>query len=180
MQNTESLSESATRATSAEQRIAQLESDLALAEARRAEAERQRDEAKALVDSYYHAMSLHLCAADMADWLACAGGHGTDNCEICDEADKGLHRHALQVRWEASEKQARLLRAALVECRALVVASAEASHQTDGFEIGDDGLPCRRRVPVTQADRLLQTVDAALLTLKDSPERQIPQKGEDQ
>ena len=57
-------------------------------------------------DEFKAALSNHLCKYDMADWIACAGGHGAENCEVCDEADKGQHRHALQVRAEAAEARA--------------------------------------------------------------------------
>jgi hypothetical protein len=61
-------------------------------------------------DDFERALSNHLCKYDMADWIACAGGHGTENCEVCDEADKGQHRHELQVRAESAERERDQLR----------------------------------------------------------------------
>lgn len=59
------------------------------------------------------ALKLHLCEYDMADWLAC-GGHGecpgeAPRCEVCEEHDKGNHRHALATRLRALEAAAREL-----------------------------------------------------------------------
>src|SRR5687767_11984331 len=51
----------------------------------------------------------------------------------------------------------------LQDIRIQVAASAQASHITDGFEIVD-GLPRSRKV-VTDEDRLLQRVDAAIASL---------------
>ena len=54
----------------------------------------------------------------------------------------------------------------LQDIRILVAASAQASHLTDGFEI-IDGKPRSRKV-VTDDDRLLQRVDAAISSLADT------------
>jgi hypothetical protein len=42
------------------------------------------------------ALSNHLCPHDMADWVRCGGSHGTDlACDVCAQAEGGLHRHEL-------------------------------------------------------------------------------------
>jgi hypothetical protein len=42
-------------------------------------------------DRYKKALENHLCKYDLADWLACSGGHG-DYCEVC-ESPEGDHPH---------------------------------------------------------------------------------------
>ena len=63
----------------------------------------------------------------------------------------------------AEAHRAQRLREALEQTRPYVEAAARGSHMMDGFDIGDDGLPCRKEPWVeTQEDRILARLTAVL------------------
>lgn len=77
-------------------------------------------------DRWRRAMENHLCPAEIADWLACSGGHGAE-CAVCDEADQGQHRHGLVVRAEAAEASLRVVTEERDRLKAQVAEFAECS-----------------------------------------------------
>jgi hypothetical protein len=66
-------------------------------------------EDRAALERANRALDNHLCEYDKADWLACSGHPGEQRCDVCDESDKGLHRHALLERLARAEDALRYI-----------------------------------------------------------------------
>jgi hypothetical protein len=101
------------------------------------------------------ALSNHLCEHDMADWVRCGGGHGPDlACDVCAQAEGGLHRHELVTQIEALWARVQHLTEALETARGyLVVALRNGEDGAIKAALRVLGPTCPRcGMPSVQAD----------------------------